>query len=75
MTTDDQWHVKVNSSKRADLYAVPPKGSLWEDSPCGCQLAPCGFVIPNDDCKWHGKRPAVKIAKGHFARNCPGGPH
>lgn len=75
MIGEPEYHVKANSSAKPDLYAKPPKGSLWENDPCGCALAPCGFVIPNRECKYHGDRPIIRLRKGHFATNCPGGPH
>lgn len=74
-TRKDEFHVKVNGGARADLYARPPKGSLWEDEPCGCVVQPCGFVVPEDECRWHGINHQLKLAKGHFVRNCPGGKH
>lgn len=65
------WHIKVNSGSNPDLYAKPQQGSLWEDSGCGCLIAPCGFAEAQRDCQFHGDKPVVKIHGAHLSKNCP----
>ena len=40
---------------------------------CGCEIAPCGFVIPSADCSEHGATSGKSIRNAHEVARCPGG--
>lgn len=41
---------------------------------CGCELAPCGFVIPDETCDQHGMKAGRTMRNVHAAEACPGRP-
>lgn len=64
-------HVKVVAGRAKDPYAQP--SPMNSDIRCGCKVAECGWVIPEDDCKAHGKnRTLQRTLYTHSLRECPG---
>lgn len=64
------FHVKISKAK-ADPYAAP-KSEI--NTPCGCEVQPCGFVVAKETCQYHSeKRPQSKNKMfAHLASNCLG---
>lgn len=40
---------------------------------CPCAEAPCGFVVPDQECPEHGFKAYKTMRGGHPADNCTGG--